>query len=451
MASDEAAGQDPLCPGRVTVEALVGATPQEACSVIGDLALPLQERLTNQWSGWAHDGQREPPGTWRVWLMMAGRGFGKTRAGAEWVHAVARAHPEAAIALVAATPEEARAILVEGRSGLLATASRAERGRMQWQPSRRRLRFASGATAYLYGGANAEKLRGPEHHFAWADELAKWTDLETAWSNLMLGLRLGQRPRVLATTTPRRSKFLTALIADPATIRTQGRTRGNPHLSEGFSAEMQRRFGATRLARQELDGELLVDADGALWTRDTLEAARGPRFVASAGAGLERVVIGVDPPASAGGDACGILVCGLARDGIAYVLEDRTASGLQPEAWARRVADAAAKWGAQRIVAEANQGGDMVRAVLRAAGGHLPVALVHATRGKGARAEPVSMAFQQGGARLAGAFPELEDELCALTYAGYQGSGRSPDRADAMVWAMAELLGRGGTPRVRSI
>jgi phage terminase large subunit-like protein len=322
---------------------------------------------------------------------------------------------------------------------------------MQWQPSRRRLRFASGATAYLYGGANAEKLRGPEHHFAWADELAKWTDLETAWSNLMLGLRLGQRPRVLATTTPRRSKFLTALIADPATIRTQGRTRGNPHLSESFSAEMQRRFGATRLARQELDGELLVDADGALWTRDTLEAARGPRFVASAGAGLERVVIGVDPPASAGGDACGILVCGLARDGIAYVLEDRTASGLQPEACARRVADAAAKWGAQRIVAEANQGGDMVRAVLRAAGAHLPVALVHATRGKGARAEPVSMAFEQGGARLAGAFPELEDELCALTYAGYQGSGRSPDRADAMVWAMAELLGRGGTPRVRSI
>ena len=413
------------------------------------------ERATvdGHWPDWAHEGQLPPAqDDWRVWVLLAGRGFGKTRAGAEWVAGFARANPDASIALVAATSEEARAVMVEGRSGLLALASAEERAAMTWQPTRRRLGFASGAEAFVYSAANPECLRGPEHHIAWCDELAKWKRAEAAWDNLRLGLRLGERPRALVTTTPRGVPALKRILAESRAVLTGGTTWANPHAPRDFVEAMVEAHGGTRFGRQELEGLLIEDVEGALWTRGMMEGSRQSGTLPREE--LKRVVVGVDPPASAEGDACGIVVCAVGRDGIGYVLADLSAGGLSPEGWARKVAAAAQAWGAHRVVAEKNMGGAMVATVLRGADVGLPVTLVHAADGKTARAEPVAVLFESGKARFAGRFPELEDELAGLTYGGaYQGPGRSPDRADAMVWALTELLVKPGRaePRVRML
>ena len=448
-------------------------------------ALPdwAKRALAEEWWWRAHGGQREPRaandnGPWRVWAIVAGRGFGKTRAGAEWVWARARETPDARIALVAATRDEAARVLVEGESGLLACARAGEVPR--WVASRDTLHFPSGAKAFLYSAERPEALRGPQHHFAWCDELAKWRSpraatrgrAEAVWDNLMLGLRLGPRPRTIVTTTPQRMPLLQRIVALPHSATTHGRTHDNPHSPADFREAMDMLYAGTRLGRQELEGLLLEDVPGALWTRDMLDRARNPlpgsegpgvgsaeggrttheRRPASLGdppqrppfqiRGFVRTVVGVDPPASAQGDSCGIVVCGLDSDGIAWVLADLTVAGQRPEGWARRVAAAAEAWDAQKVVAEKNQGGDMVESVLRAASFALPVKLVAATKGKAARAEPIALHFETGRARLAGHFPELEDQLCGLTYAGFEGPGNSPDRADAMVWAMTELFAR---------
>jgi phage terminase large subunit-like protein len=431
--------------------------------------LPDAERaaLEADWPSWAHEGQLPPDEDWDVWVLLAGRGFGKTRAGAEWVLAFARANPGAAIALVAATAEEARAVMVEGRSGLLAVARRDEREAMVWEPSRRRLAMAGGAEAFVYSAANPEGLRGPEHHIAWCDELAKWKRAEATWDNMRLGLRLGTRPRALVTTTPKAVKALKRLLATKGTVLTGGASRSNPHLPEAFIHAVEAVHKGTRFGRQGLDGVLIEDVAGALWSRGLIERSRqsvgGGSIVTSGGSHaaanlareqLNRVVIGVDPPASADGDACGIVACGLGADGVAYVLGDHTVSGLSPDGWARKVARAAEIWGADRVVAEANNGGKMVETVLRGAGQRLPLKLVHASEAKAARAEPVAALFERGAAKLAGAFPELEDEMAGLKMGGgYEGPGRSPDRADAMVWAMTELmLGIApAEPRVRGL
>ncbi|MEA3033948.1 MAG: hypothetical protein QOH86_1964 [Sphingomonadales bacterium] len=421
------------------------------------------------WAAWAHKGQFPPDGEWTVWVLMAGRGFGKTRAGAEWVSEKARSVPEAKIALVAANPEEARRVMVEGRSGLLACARDGERRDIRWEPGNRRLLFASGAEAFVYSGADGESLRGPEHHFAWCDELAKWKRAQAAWDNLMLGLRAGERPQVVVTTTPRQIAALTAILGmdEEVVAQTGGRTRDNPHTSERFVATMERLHGGTRLGRQELDGLLLEDVEGALFPRELIERCRvsrdshfsryGARLNAAgreSDCPFRRIVVGVDPPVTAAGDECGIVVCGLGADGTGYVLADRSARGLSPEGWARRVAETAEAWGADRVVAEGNQGGEMVETVLRGAGWRLPVKRVHARTGKAARAEPVAALFERGEARLAGRFPELEDQLAGLVTGGdYQGPGRSPDRADALVWAMTELMlgPPRGEPRIRRL
>ncbi|MEA3014516.1 MAG: hypothetical protein QOD42_3061 [Sphingomonadales bacterium] len=423
----------------------------------------------SHWPSWAHDGQLPDHDDWRQWIVLAGRGFGKTRAGSEWVSAMAREHPGAAIALVGATVEEARAVMVEnGRSGLLAVARAEERARMVWQPSRRRLVFASGAEAFLYSAANPESLRGPEHHFAWCDELAKWKRAEAAWDNLRLGLRLGERPRSVVTTTPRPVPLLRRLVAGPHSVLSGGPSWGNPHSSDDYIAAVREAHEGTRFGRQELEGVLIEDVKGALWPRELLEKSRVemgtltfPHGGDLSGEGvrkskcpLTRIVVGVDPPASAEGDACGIVVVGKGEDGTGYVLADLSVSGLSPEGWARKVAAAAEAWGAHRVIAEKNNGGAMVASVLRGADVGLPVTLVHAADGKVARAEPVAVLFESGKARLAGRFPALEDELAGLTYGGgYEGPGRSPDRADAMVWALTELLVKPQrpTPRVRRL
>jgi phage terminase large subunit-like protein len=384
---------------------------------------------------WAHDGQLEPAGDWRTWVMMAGRGFGKTRAGAEWVHGVVRAAgAPVQVALVAATVEDARRVMVEGPSGLLATAPVNERP--EFLPSLGEVRFAGGSVATLYSGANPDALRGPQHGFAWCDELAKWRHAEAAWDMLQLGLRVGERPRALVTTTPRaRSEGLKRVLGGSGVVVTGGATGLNPHLPGAFLEAIEAAYRGSALWRQEVEGVLAAEVKGTLWPAALIEGCRG-----EAPEALVRVVIGVDPPASAGG-TCGIVACGLDAEGVGYVLADHSASGLSPEGWAAKVAGAAAAHGADRVIAEQNQGGDMVRAVLKGAGRALPVRLVHASRGKAARAEPVAALFEAGAAMFAGRFDALEAELAGMVAGGrYEGPGRSPDRADAMVWALWALM-----------
>ena len=410
-----------------------------------------RDELPHHFAFHAHPGQLPPSGDWRTWLIMAGRGFGKTRAGAEWVREVADTDPHARIALVAATLGEARSVMIEGESGLLACCPPARRP--VYEPSLRKLTFANGAQAFLYGANEPEALRGPQHSHAWCDEIGKWPNAHQratrAWDNLLLGLRLGADPRVVATTTPRAVPLVRRLFDSEGLAATRGRMVDNGHLSEGYRRSMQIEFGRSLLARQELDGELIDEVEGALWSRALLEDCRED----AASAPESRVVIGVDPPASAGGDACGIVVCALGEDGIARVLADCSVRKSTPERWARAVANAARAWQADRVVAEANNGGEMVRSVLHAADIALPVRLVHASRGKTARAEPVAALYESGRVRHVGQLPQLEDELCGLMAGGtYEGPGRSPDRADALVWALTDLmLGRKGKPRVRGL
>lgn len=406
-------------------------------------------RLDAWFELWAHQSQLPPRhGGWRTWLMMAGRGFGKTRAGAEWVHGMASRTPGVRVALAGATIEEARAVMVEGVSGLLNVA-RNHGQQLHWEPSLGRLRWPNGSEAKLFSGDNADGLRGPEHNLAWADELAKWRQADEAWSNLQLGLRRGVRPRALVTTTPRPLELLKRMMGEPWTVTTRGKTSDNINLDEGFAEVMAATYGGTRIGKQELDGELLEDFEGALWTREMLAKAR-TELVSD----FDRIVVGVDPPAGAGenSDACGIVVAGSRGDRL-FVIEDASVQGLSPEGWASRVAMAAGRWNTGLVVAEANNGGAMVESVLKAADSGLKVRLVHASRGKCARAEPIALRFEKGTAFLAGDFPELEAELCGMIAGGdYEGPGRSPDRADAMVWAITALSEtRSGVPRVRRL
>lgn len=408
----------------------------------------MARALPHQWWFWERPGQRPPPTPWRVWLVMAGRGFGKTRMGAEWVRAQAETTPRMKIALVGATMSEVRRVMVEGDSGLLAIAPPHLRPR--WEPSLGKLRWPSGAEAFVYAASEPEALRGPAHHIAWADEIAKWPQGEAAWDNLQLTMRAGRWPRLVATTTPRPVPLVRRLVAAAGVAVTQGRSADNrAHLADGFLAAMAETYAGTRLGRQELDGALIDEIAGALWTRAMLEACRVRDVPPTV-----RVVVGVDPPAGSArgaGDACGIVAATLGRDGKGYVLEDASVAATSPEAWARAVATCAARHAADRVIAEANNGGQMVASVLRAAEAGLPVSLVHASVGKSARAEPVATLYERGAVRHLGAFPALEDELCGLVAGGgYQGPGRSPDRADALVWALTELmLGKRGEAALR--
>lgn len=422
-----------------------------------------RKELRYHWTLWARRDQLPPAGDWSAWLICAGRGFGKTRAGAEWVREIAKREPEARIALVGASLTEARAVMVEGESGVLECSP--PHRCPAYEPSLRRLTWANGAQATLYSAAEPESLRGPQHSHAWCDEIAKW-DMASeratrAWDNLLLGLRLGDLPRVLATTTPRPVRLLHRLFEGETEGETRGGaavTRGTTHdnrqnLPERFIDDIDRRFAGTSFARQELRGELLTEVDGALWSRALLERCRAEGPQAESHGAPMRVVVGVDPPASAQGDACGIVVAGLVPGGNALVLADCSLERPSPERWARAVAEAARLWNADRVVAEANQGGAMVASVLRAADISLPLKLVHASRGKVARAEPVAALYETGRVRHAALFAQLEDQMCGLMAGGtYQGPTRSPDRADALVWALTELmLGQARRPRISVI
>ena len=376
-----------------------------------------------------------PPGDWRVWLLLAGRGFGKTRSGAEFVRARIAARAARRIALVAPTEADARDVMVEGESGLLAIAP--PDYRPVYEPSKRRVTWPNGAIATLFSAEEPERLRGPQHDLAWCDELAAWRYPQT-WDMLMFGLRLGEDPRAVVTTTPRPNQLIRALLADPKVVVTRGRTVENrAHLAPAFLAQIVRRYEGTRLGRQELDAELLEDAPGALWRRGVIEASR-----VAAPPALARVVVAIDPAAASHKDAdeTGIIVAGRDADGGGYVLAD--ASGrYAPAEWARAAIAAYAAHRADRVVAEVNNGGEMVEATLRMVDPNVPFAAVRAARGKAARAEPVAALYEQGRVRHLGAFPQLEDQMCAFT-ADFDpdAAGYSPDRVDALVWALTELI-----------
>jgi phage terminase large subunit-like protein len=422
-------------------------------------ARSLSQTERNEWSyHWellAREAQLPPPGNWRTWLIMAGRGFGKTRAGAEWVRGVAERHCQARIALVSSSLSEARSVMVEGESGLLACCPSDRRP--VFEASLRRVKFPNGAQAQLFSAAEPESLRGPQFSHAWCDEIGKWPlshDRATrAWDNLLMGLRLGDDPRIAVTTTPRAVPLVQRLVdagKSGATVITCGSTYDNvANLPERFLSSIDDEFGGSLLARQEIAGELLRDLEGSLWTRETIERSREPPDMQE----WSRIIVAVDPPVSANGDECGIVVVGLGADGMARLLADCSCSRAGPAQWAGVVADAAGEWKAERVIAEANQGGAMVESVLRAAETNLPIKLVHAARGKVARAEPVAALYTAGRVKHRGNFPRLEDQMCGMLVGGeYAGPGRSPDRADALVWALTELmLGHRAKPSVRSI
>jgi len=396
-------------------------------------------------AGSLRPAQLPPQSDWGIWVIQAGRGFGKTLAGAQWVHELAGAASRR-FALVAPSVDVARAVMVEGESGLLARVPPGQS--LTWQPLTKRLIWSNGSEARLYSGAEPDRLRGGQFDYAWGDEFAHWARGEEVVMNLRMATRLGPAPRILLTTTPLPLGWLKALLAEPGVVVTRGRTQDNAmNLPKGFVGRLEKRFGGTITGRQELDGEIVEDLDGALWTRALLDRQRGPQPVQ-----LVRVVVGVDPPA--GGGTCGIIVAGLGPDGRAHVLDDVSQVAVRPEQWARAVVAAADHWQADRVVAEVNQGGAMVTAMLKSVDANLPITAVHAARGKVARAEPVAALYAEGRVFHAGVFPALEDQLCGLLMDGrYAGPGASPDRADAAVWAITALLlgDRPGMPGIRNL
>jgi phage terminase large subunit-like protein len=394
------------------------------------------------------DHQFEPEGNWTTWLVLGGRGSGKTRAGAEWVRAqVEGATPLAPgkarrVALVAETWEQCRAVMIEGESGVLA-CSPADR-RPHWEATRRKLVWPNGAEAQAFSAVDPEALRGPQFDCAWSDELAKWRKAEAAWDMLQFGLRLGERPRQIVTTTPRNTSLVRSLMTQPNTAVTRAPSAANrAFLAPDFFDRITARYEGTALGRQELEGELIDDMPGALFKRGDIEAAR----VGDAPA-LDRVVVAVDPPVSSGdsADECGVVVAGRAGDAL-YVLDDLSLAGAAPARWAAVAVEAQRRHGADRIVAEVNQGGEMVVETIRRADAFAPVAAVRATQSKRLRAEPVSMLYAQGRVRHVGHLPTLEDQLCA-----FDTLTHSPDRVDALVWALTELTTEAGeAARVRLI
>ena len=386
--------------------------------------------LNFYWDVFGRGHQRPPPGDWTTWLLLGGRGSGKTRAGAEWVKQLALSGTkQGPIALIGETEHDAREVMVEGVSGLLAVHE--SFNRPTWIPSRRRLEWSSGAVAQVFSAEDPESLRGPQFAAAWCDELAKWRHAEARFDMLQFGLRLGERPRQVITTTPRPIALIKRLIADPKTKLTRAATVENAmHLAPAFlGAVVEDRYAGTKLGRQELDGEIVDERAGAPWSRASIEDCRvgeAPQ--------LSRIVVAVDPPASSTkrADSCGLVAAGRGENGIIYVLADESTQGLSPSAWSRRAIALWRRLSADALVAEVNQGGDMVRAVIGEADPNVPVMAVRAMKGKWLRAEPVSQQYEQGKVKHVGTFPALEDEMCDFGLDGLS-AGRSPDRLDALV------------------
>jgi phage terminase large subunit-like protein len=401
-----------------------------------NLFAALADALAADWRVQARPSQLAPPGEWwSIWLMLSGRGFGKTRAGIGWVHEQRNAGC-GRIAIVAPTAADCRDVLVEGPSGILATS--AKHDRPLYEPSKRRVVWNNGAIATTYSAEEPERLRGPEHDAAYCDELGAWPDVNT-WDMAMFGLRIGKNPRCCVTTTPRPTKLIRQLVAREGkdVVITRGRTSENEsNLSPVFLSQIVGRYQGTRLGRQELDGELLEDTPGALWQREWIDRDRVTKAPE-----LKRIVVAIDPAVSnnEGSDETGIVVAGMGGDGHVYILEDLSGK-FAPHDWARRAIDAYRRHRADRIVAEVNNGGLMVQETIRTVDPMVPYKAVHASRGKVVRAEPVSALYEQRKVHHVGAFPELEDQLCSFASDFNRSTaGYSPDRLDGCVWAISEL------------
>lgn len=396
--------------------------------LLDDLSDADAADLLHDWRYWARPDQLPPSGDWRTWLILAGRGWGKTRTGAEWVRAEVEANRRGRLALIGATAADVRDVMIEGESGILACSR--PTFRPTYEPSKRRVSWPNGAIATAYSADEPDRLRGPQHDGAWPDELAAWRYPE-ALDMLMFGLRLGSDPRSVVTTTPRPTKLIRGLIAAPTTAVTTGSTYDNlANLAPAFAEQIIRKYEGTRLGRQELLAEILTDVPGALWTWAMLDnKAPAPD--------MTRVVVAIDPAVTSGEDSdeTGIVVCGLGVDGRGYLLADRSCR-LSPDGWARRAVAAYDEFSADLVVAEVNNGGDLVEQTIRTVRRTIPYKKVHASRGKQTRAQPVAALYEQGRVSHVEAFPDLEEQLTSWT----PESGTSPDRLDALVWALTELM-----------
>ena len=427
-------------------DSLSSLTPNEVETFLDGLSHNAVRALPWLFEHWAHDHQRPPAGEWKTWVALGGRGAGKTRAGSEWVRTqVEGARPRdpgraMRVALVAETLDQPRDIMVLGESGIVA-CSPPDR-KPVWEATRRRLVWPNGAQAQVFSASDPDSLRGPQFDAAWVDELAKWKNGRAAWNMLQFGLRLGNRPQQMVTTTPRTNALLREILGQEGTVTTTAPSHSNrAYLAEGFLEHIEGLYGGTRLGREEIDGIMVGDVDGALWSVAQLDKVRVDLWP-----DLDRIVVAVDPPVTSNktSDACGIVVVGAQLQGSpqdwnAFVLEDASMASASPNDWAARAVQLYQKYNADRIVAEVNQGGDLVEAITRSIDGSVSYKGVRATRGKVSRAEPVAALYEQERVFHCAPCRELEDQMCQMTNRGYVGSG-SPDRVDALVWGLTELI-----------
>ena len=440
---------------------IASAPPEDQAAFLADLPGDVLRALPYLFEFWALPHQLAPEGDWRTWMVLGGRGAGKTRAGAEWVRAQVEGATAKApglstrVALVGETFDQARDVMVFGESGILACSPMDRKP--VWEAARRRLVWPNGAVTQVFSAHDFEGLRGPQFDAAWIDELAKWPHAEEAWDMLQFALRLGDQPRQVVTTPPRAVPILQRLLEVTSTVMTHAPTWANrANLAESFLDEVGARYGGTRLGRQELEGILLEEVEGALWTGPVLKGCIGEVPEA-----FDRIVVAGDPPVtgSKASDDCGIVVVGAVTDGPpqdwrAVVIEDASVSAASPLEWAHAAVAAFHRHGADRLVAEVNQGGDLVETVLRQIDGVVPYRGVHASRGKAARAEPVAALYEQGRVAHVPGLGDLEDQMGQMTTRGFAGKG-SPDRVDALVWALTDLILEPAavwrSPRVRSL
>ena len=432
--------------------------PEDIVKLFAALTDEEATLLQYQWSFWARP-QQLPPSlndttSWLTWLILAGRGFGKTRSGAEWVRDLVEHHNYRRIALVAEDAGDARDVMVEGESGIIAVSP--PWNRPNYEPSKRRLTWPNGARATIFSADDPESLRGPQHDAAWLDELCKWRYQQEAWDQLQFGLRLGKRPVQCITTTPKPTKLLKEIVARKSTLITKGHTYDNlDNLAETFREAIVARYENTRLGRQELSAEILDDNPNALFHQGLIETARKKR--GEVPEDLQMTVVAVDPPVTGNekSDECGIITA--SRDipntnhAHFYVHEDATVQGRSPEGWAGQAISQYYKHQANAIVIEVNQGGDMAQSVIHGVDPTVKVVKVRASKGKWIRAEPVAGLYEQGRVHHVGSFPELEDQMCDFDPSGLV-EGKSPDRMDALVWALSELSGRKQSePKIRNL
>lgn len=421
-----------------TAAALRASSPKDLGAFLAKLTNEEASVLIYEWTFWARENQLPPVGNWTHWLLLAGRGFGKTRTGAEWVRNVADLGVRnTRIALVAPTAADARDVMIEGESGILNICP--PWNMPIYSPANRKLTWPNGVVAHVYSAETPERLRGPQHSHAWCDELCAWQYPQETWDNLMFGLRLGKKPRTCITTTPKPTKILLDLVASKNVNVVKGTTYDNlSNLASTFRDEIISKYEGTRLGRQELNAEILQDVLGSLWQRDQIEADRVSKIP-----DLVRIVVAIDPPVTSGdnADECGIIVAGIDKDKNGYVLADLSSQGKTPLEWCRDAVKAYYEWEADRIVAEVNQGGEMIETLLRQVNSKVSYKAVRATRGKVIRAEPVAALYEQHKIKHVGTHPNLEDQMCQFTLDFNKKSmGYSPDRVDSLVWAITELM-----------